>query len=179
MEKQELTKLIRLAQTGNTKAFEQLVERYKGHVYRQALAMLHDRMEAEDVMQEAFVKAYFYLPKLGKEHAFVSWLTRIVMNLCYDKIKKMKRSIPVDDTLIEDVFNDRRPSSGENRQIVRMSVADALQRLSFEHREAVVLRDIQGFSYQEIADSLGIPLGTVKSRISLARKELKKFLTEG
>lgn len=178
MEKEELFKVIREAKKGSPSAFETLVNEYKGHVYRQAMAMVHDRMEAEDITQEAFIKAYYSIKKLDREYAFVSWLTRIVSNLCYDKMKMKKRER--DKQLVSAEQRDiTAQSSFVEKTHARLSIKEALTQLSHEHREAITLRDIQGFSYKEIADILGIPLGTVKSRINLARQELKQILSEG
>lgn len=179
MEQLQLNQTIRQAKAGNRDAFEELVRLYKGKVYRHALAMVHDQLAAEDITQEAFVKAFFQLKKLDKEAAFVSWLTRIVSNLCFDYLKKAKR-----ETVTEDQWFDRPDhvewsDKGARQTIDRLMIQEGLKRLSLEHREALVLRDIQGFSYQEIADLLKIPLGTVKSRINIARSTLKSFLLKG
>lgn len=179
MEHENLSQTIRKAKNGNREAFETLVHMYKGKVYRHALAMVRDPAAAEDIAQEAFVKTYFQLKKLEQETAFVSWLTRIVSNLCYDYLKKAKR-----ETVTEDIWLDQ-PEDGDvtkdepEQSINRLMIQEGLGHLSPEHREAIVLRDLQGFSYQEISDLLDIPLGTVKSRINIARNSLKRFLLEG
>lgn len=174
----QLNQTIRRAKHGNREAFEELVHLYKGKVYRHALAMVRDPQTAEDITQEAFVKAFFQLKKLEQETAFVSWLTRIVRNLCLDYLKKAKRET-VTDLNGFDVPGNEVLSSKSGPAVDRMMIQEALDRLSIEHREAIILRDIQGFSYQEISEQLKIPLGTVKSRINIARNSLKSFLLEG
>lgn len=171
---QELHHLIKEAQNGSLESFEALVTQYKGHVYRQAYAMVNDKMEAEDISQEAFIKAYYSLGKLENAFAFVSWLTRIVSNICYDHIQKAakKKTYPTEQP-IEDHHSPIEASS------LQLSIKEALQTLTPEHRAAIVLRDVQGFSYQDISGILQIPLGTVKSRINAARIELKNELLRG
>jgi len=175
----DLHELIRLAKTGDQMAFCQLVTAYKGSVFRHAYSLLNDRMEAEDATQEAFVKVYYALPKLENEYAFVSWLTRVVTNLCYDKNKKLaKKKALASEELNEDVTAERRSSPIEST-LRKMSIKEALQNLPIDHRNVLILREIQGYSYAEISDLLHIPLGTVKSRISAARESLKKELQKG
>ncbi|MCK6256171.1 sigma-70 family RNA polymerase sigma factor [Fictibacillus sp. KIGAM418] len=174
----ELQQLIVNAKKGDQDSFSKIVQKYKGKVYRHAFAMVHDQMEAEDITQEAFVKAYFSLHHLKQDYAFASWLTRIVTNLCYDRIKKAEKSpvLHVDPEKTERLPNTH--SEVENAQL-KMNLQFAMQKLSAEHRTVIVLRDVQGFSYQEVADILEIPAGTVKSRINMARKELRRELMRG
>lgn len=178
MEKEELFQVIGKAKRGDPLAFEQLVNEYKGHVFRQAMATVNDRMEAEDITQEAFIKAYYSIKKLDQEYAFVSWLTRIVSNLCYDKIKAKAREREKQKGIYDQTVRAT-PSVHIDQTHTRLTIEEALQGLSMEHKEAIILRDVQGFSYKEISDSLNIPLGTVKSRINIARQELKQILSEG
>jgi RNA polymerase sigma factor (sigma-70 family) len=173
---EELYQIIYKAKRGNQQAFASLVKRYKGSVFRQAYAMVGDRGDAEDVAQDAFIKAYYSLGKLENEYAFTSWMGRIVSNACYDHLKKAKKKASV--SLDENENAGQKEFTIEKSQM-RLNIREAMQTLSQDHREAIVLRDIQGYSYQEIADILQIPVGTVKSRISNARLELKKELTRG
>ncbi|MGG1575876.1 sigma-70 family RNA polymerase sigma factor [Fictibacillus sp. NRS-1165] len=174
----ELQHLITDAKKGDQDSFTKIVQKYKGKAYRHAFAMVHDQMEAEDITQEAFVKAYFSLDQLKQEYAFASWLTRIVTNLCYDRIKRAEKTpvLHADPAKTEQLASNR--SEVENAHL-RMNLQYAMKKLSPEHRTVVVLRDIQGFSYQEIAEILEIPEGTVKSRINVARTELRRELTRG
>ncbi len=170
----ELHQLIQEAQKGDQQSFSQLVHQYKGHVYRQAYAMVNDKMEAEDIAQEAFIKAYYSLHKLENTYAFVSWLTRIVSNVCYDHLQKLSKRKTVS---IEQPLEDHH--SPIEATSLKLSIREALQHLSLEHRSVIILRDIQGFSYHEISEILKVPLGTVKSRINAARTDLKNELLRG
>lgn len=171
---EELFQFIYKAKRGDRQAFAELVGRYKGTVFRHAFARVNDHMEAEDIAQEAFTKAFYSLPKLDNEYAFSSWLTKIVSNLCYDHLKKTKNKKTVD---VEDYPLESKTSM--EQADLKLSIAEGLQKLSDEHRESIILRDIQGFSYEEMAKILNIPLGTVKSRINIARKQLKQELLGG
>lgn len=175
----DLHETILQAKKGDQNAFRQLVTAYKGTVFRHAFALLNDRMEAEDVTQEAFVKAYYSLPKLENEYAFVSWLTKVVTNLCYDKNKKLlKKKMAESEELTENINVSKGPSPIE-QSIAKMSIRDAMQRIPMDQRNVLILREIQGYSYLEISDLLQIPLGTVKSRINSARENLRKELQKG
>lgn len=175
----DLHQIILEAKQGNQAAFRQLVTAYKGTVYRHAYALLNDRMEAEDVTQEAFVKVYYSLSKLENEYAFVSWLTKVVTNLCYDKNSKLsKKRIILSEELSENVAIQRGPTPIESA-ITKMSINAAMEKIPIDQRNVLILRELQGYSYAEISDMLHIPLGTVKSRISAARENLKKELQKG
>jgi RNA polymerase sigma factor (sigma-70 family) len=173
----ELYTLVRDAKQGSNEAFTQLIARFKGQAFRHAFAVLHDRMEAEDVTQEAFVKAYYSLHSLDSEYAFASWLARIVTNLCYTRAQKKKREatwiIENTDALSSSLSGG--PGPIERKQL-QMTIEEGMKQLSLDHRTAIVLRDIQGFTYDEIATILQVPVGTVKSRISAARLSLRKQL---
>lgn len=175
---QELFEIIRKAKQGKKEAFGQLVVKYKGSVFRQAYAILNDPAEAEDIAQEAFIKVYNTLIKLENEYAFAAWLSRIVVHLCYDQIKKSKKE--------KEAFNrwhnvrkkhaSCRQGAIEHKQL-QLNIAEAMQELSPEQRVVITLRDVQGFTYDEIADIVQVPVGTIKSRIHTARKALKNLLS--
>lgn len=171
---EELYQLILAAKKGETEAFTQLMRQFKGSVYRQAYAMLNDEIDAQDVSQEAFVKAYYSLNKLKSEYAFVSWLTQIVFRLCHDRMQKKQK----DEQLVSYLKKEQPNLRLMEQTQLKLSIEDAMSGLSPEHREAIVLRDVQGFSYDEIAGILKIPVGTVKSRIHIARLYLKNELSQ-
>ncbi|TCS81253.1 RNA polymerase sigma factor [Tepidibacillus fermentans] len=177
---QELFQLISEAKEGKQDAFEQLITRYKGAVYRQAYAMLGDHMEAEDVTQEVFVKIYYSLSSLESAYAFTSWLTKITFNLCYDLIEKRKKKVTVTSENLDQLTRPNPPPSSRliERKDLQLTLQEAMQNLSLEHREVIVLRDIQGYSYDEIAKLLKVPSGTVKSRLYHARLALKNELSK-
>lgn len=175
----DLHEVISQAKKGDQTAFRQLVTAYKGSVFRHAFALLNDRMEAEDVTQEAFVKAYYSLSKLENEYAFVSWLTKITTNLCYDKTKKMARKKAAETEELDENTTSSKGASPIEQSIAKMSIKEAMDKIPLEQKNVLILREIQGYSYSEIADLLNIPLGTVKSRISNARENLKQQLQKG
>jgi RNA polymerase sigma factor (sigma-70 family) len=170
---QQLYSLISEAKKGGKDAFALLLNRYKAAVFRHAYGMLGDRMEAEDVTQETFIKAYYSLSKLENEFAFTPWLTRIVSRLCYDRLHKRKKESAIDEKILEQTTE----GSLEQQQL-RITIEEAMNKLSPEHLEAIVLREVQGYSYDEIAGMLEIPLGTVKSRINAARLLLRNEMKQ-
>lgn len=171
----ELHQLIRKAKRGDDEAFEELVYRFKGRVYRQAYGMVNDHMEAEDISQEAFLKAYYSLPRLDSEYAFTSWLAKIVFHICYDRIGKRKK---IREQGIEYLEELPEITGSMEQNDMRLMIEEGMQRISIEHREAIILSNIYGFSYDEMAEILNIPIGTVKSRIHAARLGLRKELQE-
>ncbi|WP_449603388.1 RNA polymerase sigma factor [Paenibacillus sp. Marseille-Q9583] len=168
----ELYQMIHKAKGGNQEAFTELVQRYKGQVYRFAVGMLSNRMDAEDVAQEAFVKAFYSLSRLDNEYAFSSWMITIVSNLCKDRLKKRAQ----EQAFIEP--NERIADPGLSDPIEKLSVEEGLGRLSVDHREVILLHDVQGYHYEEIAEMVQVPIGTVKSRLFSARMALRKELAK-
>ncbi|ULO09827.1 RNA polymerase sigma factor [Paenibacillus sp. 19GGS1-52] len=168
---EELYHIIQQAKQGNREAFSELVKRYKGPVYRYALGMLSERMDAEDISQEAFVKAFHSISNLENEYAFSAWLLRIVANLCKDRLKKRAKEQSF-NTEPNDMIEDQRLSD----PLETVSVQACMSRLSIDHREVIVLHDVQGYRYEEIAEMVEVPLGTVKSRLFAARMALRKEL---
>ncbi|NOU62733.1 sigma-70 family RNA polymerase sigma factor [Paenibacillus sp. LMG 31461] len=166
----ELNDIIGKAMSGDKEAFALLVSRFKDSVFRYAYGMLGDRMEAEDVAQEAFIKAFYAISKLDNSYAFTSWLKRIISNLCYDRIQKQKKTSAVSGELIE----KQRSNNDIERTDLHITIEEAMSKLSPEHREVIILKDVEGYSYDELAGMLHIPLGTVKSRINAARLLLRK-----
>lgn len=175
---QELFNLISEARQGKSEAFTKIVKLYKDIVFRQAYAMLHDWMEAEDVTQEAFLKAYKSLSGLNSPYAFASWMSRIVCHLCYNHIhkKNKKDKLFADEGLESGVAAGRDPHDIVENRDLRLNIQAAMGTLSPDHRVVIILRDVQGFSYDEIAKILEIPVGTVKSRIHAARMDLRSKL---
>jgi RNA polymerase sigma-70 factor (ECF subfamily) len=171
---QELYEIITRAKKGDQEAFALLVSRFKQNIFRYAYGMLGDRMEAEDAAQEAFIKAFYSLPKLDNVYAFSSWLIRIASNLCYDRLQKLNK----EHVLAAEWINTHVTQNDMQQSDLHMMVEAAIKTLSPEHREVVILRDLQGYSYEEIAEMINVPLGTVKSRISKARLLLRKEMTQ-
>jgi len=178
--------LIERCRTGDIAAFEPLVEKYRQRVWRLAYNVLRDREEAWDVAQEAFVRAWQALPNFRGQSAFYTWLFRIVMNVASDRARARAargrafgtERIPEEDwdRVLVDQPADARPDAAAAGAEQRARIERALATLSADHRRIVVLSDIEGLSYKEIADVLEIPMGTVMSRLHNARKRLKGAL---
>ena len=170
---------------GDTNAFEELVLEYEKKVYNVALRMLNNSEDAADMTQEAFIKAYNSLSGFRGDSKFSVWLTRIVSNLCLDFMRSRNRrptvSLSMEDEDGEDVQLDiadtsQSPEQLLERSLTRESVRRGLQSLPEDYREILLLREIQGLSYDEIAAALDIEVGTVKSRIKKKQKKLCDYL---
>ena len=170
---------------GDTNAFEELVLEYEKKVYNVALRMLNNSEDAADMTQEAFIKAYNSLSGFRGDSKFSVWLTRIVSNLFLDFMRSRNRrptvSLSMEDEDGEDVQLDiadtsQSPEQLLERSLTRESVRRGLQSLPEDYREILLLREIQGLSYDEIAAALDIEVGTVKSRIFRGRKKLCDYL---
>lgn len=171
--------LITAFQSGDHDAYRFLVERYQERIRNLLFSIFHDRDFIDDLAQEVFIKAYQALPRFRFEASFYTWLYRIAVNKSRDELRKKKiRRFFSFQTLDEGVDQEiamRLSVSPENRDTQEL-VALGLQTLPEKFRTAVVLKDIDGLSYEEIAEVMQCELGTVKSRISRARSMLRKAL---
>ncbi len=175
--------LIAASQKGDVNAFNQLVLTYQQVVYNVAYRMVSDVDLAADVTQDTFVSAYKAV-RTFRGGSFKSWLLRIATNACYDHFRRQKRrpSDSLDEMLdepgSESVFADR--ADGPEDRTLRREMVEYIQRgldgLPEDQRLVVVLSDVQGLSYEEIAEVTGASLGTVKSRLSRGRTRLRDFL---
>ena len=175
--------LVRSAQKGDDGAFEALVRSYEKRVYHLALRMCGNAEDAYEVAQEAFLCAWRGLRFFRGESSFSTWIYRLTSNAAIDFIRRRRRqgggeSVSLDD---EDIFlevADPAPSPHQQaeRLELREAVAQGLAALSPEHRQVLLLRELQGMSYEEIAACLDLDLGTVKSRIARGREKLRKYL---
>lgn len=178
-------RLVRAAKRGDLAAFNQLVLMYQSQAYNIAYRLLGDPDAAADATQDAFLKAFRRLHQ-HRGGSFRSWLLRIVTNTCYDLLRKRKRrpTVPLEpqsdeeesDRLPRWQSNAESPEEAVLRREIHWAVQEGLSQLSPEHRAVVVLSDIEGLSYEEIARVLDIPVGTVKSRLSRARARLRDYL---
>lgn len=164
---------IALALDGNGKAFPALVKRYQDRIYRFILRLIRSPDEASDLTQDTFLRAYQGLARWRPDASFKTWLFRIARNAAFDHLRRVKR---VEFVALEDDMEIPDPAAGpeavlETAQRVRI-LAAALGRLPQDHREILLLREIEDMSYEEIADVLGLNTGTVKSRIARARAAL-------
>lgn len=178
--------LIDQAQSGNKEAFERLVLMYQDQVYASCMRLTNHYSDAEDLAQEVFVQAYIAIRSFRKEADFGTWLHRIAVNrwinICRKERKivtfSLDKSIATEDGDIERDIEDDGISLQEHieQQDFGIRIHDALQQLDAEFRIVMVLRYLEEYSYQEIADHINVPLGTVKSRISRATKQLQQIL---
>lgn len=179
--------LVERCRAGDVAAFEPLVEKYRQRVWRLAYNTLRDREEAWDVAQEAFIRAYQALPSYRGQSAFYTWLYRIVMNVAFDRARSRgaqgrafgTERVPEEDwerVLRDQNPGDEAPDAKAARLEQRQKIVQALDTLPEHHRKIVMLSDLEGLSYREIADTLEIPMGTVMSRLHNARKRLRDAL---
>ena len=179
--------LVRAAQKGDMTAFEELVARHRDKVYARAFSMLRSEDEAVDWSQEAWVKAWQRLNQFQGDSSFVTWITRIVINLCLDQLRKQKRqrteSIEAMDEESGGVERQMpvitvNPTAGLERAELRQRIDRALGQLSHEHRTALVLHEFEDMEYKEIARTMGCSIGTVMSRLFYARRKLAVLLSD-
>ena len=161
-------------------AWDDIMARYRRRVFHIAYKFTGKHDQAEDLTQEIFLKVFKSLDKFHRDADFGTWLTSVARNYCIDhyRASKREREVMTEDLL---AFDQAVASSGNPQRRLEESdrrtfLRNGLQRLPDKLREAVVLRDLQGLSYQEMADRLGLPEGTVKSRINRGREELARLL---
>ena len=187
MTREQEAAIVRKVLGGDANAFETLVLEYEKNVYNIALRMTGNSEDAADMTQEAFIKAYNSLQSFRGDSKFSVWLYRIVSNVCLDFLRSKNRrptvSLSVEDDDGEDTQLDvadesQSPELLLDRKLTRESVRRGLDSLPPDYRQIRLLREIQGLSYDEIAQALGLEVGTVKSRIFRARKRLCNFLID-
>jgi RNA polymerase sigma-70 factor (ECF subfamily) len=173
--------LVRRCKEGDEEAFGVLVKKYKTKVYHLAYSLSHDAQAADDLAQEVFIKAYYALDKFREKSEFGTWIYRITINHCRDFLRKRNRmtQIPLENVIgkISAQEDETLPEEKEQEKAQRRKVVHtAIQALPDKYRVILSLRDIQDFSYSEIAKILDISPGTVDSRLHRARKMLRKKL---
>ena len=158
--------LVRAAQNGDVDAFEELVRRYQTSIYRVALRMLGSRADAQDAAQETFVRAWRALPRFRHDSAISTWLYRIVTRRALDKIASRRTTGTLDEL---DLEAGPDPAQAAEHQEQLRAVRQAIAKLPPEQRAAIVLREFEGLSYQEVAQVLGASVPAIKTRIHRAR----------
>jgi len=180
--------LVQRVQKGDKTAFDLLVLKYQHKVVKLVTRYLRDPSDAEDVAQEAFIKAYRALPQFRGDSAFYTWLYRIAINTAKNAIVSRDRS-PIDFDLdmqnIEEsnsmqlrLADPETPESLLQTEEIRVTVNEAIEALPEDLRTAIVLRELEGLSYEDIAQAMDCPVGTVRSRIFRAREAIDRRLSE-
>ncbi len=179
--------LVRAAQKGDMAAFEELVARHRARIYARAYSMMRNEEEALDLSQDAWVKGWQRLRQFQGESSFGTWMTRIVINLCLDQLRRLKRlraeSIEAMDEESGGVERQMpvvtvNPTAGLERSELRQRIDRALGQLSYEHRTVLVLHEFEEMEYKEIARTMGCSIGTVMSRLFYARRRLAALLAD-
>ena len=166
------------AQAGDGKAFEWLVRRHQQRALAVALGVLHQREDARDACQEAFLRAFRALDRFDRDAQFSTWLHRIVVNICIDRLRSRPAAMVALDDVEGVLAGDDDPAHRAESAQLGGRIGAALARLSPNHRTALVLREVQGLAYQEIADAMGCSVGTVMSRLFHARKKMQALLVD-
>jgi RNA polymerase sigma-70 factor, ECF subfamily len=184
--------LVKRVKSGDQRAFKLLVERYQRKIYAVALGMVKDKEEAYDVAQEAFVKVYKYLDHFKGDASFYTWLYRITVNICIDVLRRKGAQkgehVELDESLAMDTSEANigalgtrlgtNPQKSALRKELAQKIQEALEQVPEKHRAILLLREIEGMSYEDLARTLGIPKGTVMSRLFHARAKVQKILSE-
>jgi RNA polymerase sigma-70 factor (ECF subfamily) len=185
-------KLVAACRAGDRQAFQALYERYRRKVYAVAYGFLRNQEDALDIVQEAFIKVHRYLAKFEGQSSFYTWLYRITANLCIDHLRRSgrKRDVEFDDGLRHDAESDATgtamlplsklgdPSEAFESQEILGAVQDSLQHLTEKHRAVIVMRELQGMSYAEMAKAMDCSKGTIMSRLFHARRNMQRLLRE-
>ncbi|MCC6235483.1 MAG: sigma-70 family RNA polymerase sigma factor [Verrucomicrobiales bacterium] len=177
--------LVTLAKAGDMVAFETLVGRHREKIYARAYSIVHNEQEAVDLSQEAWIKAWRRLAQFEGDSSFTTWLTRITINLCLDHLRRNQRHRvePLPDSKDDPEALDRilppvwvNPTERMEREEVRKRIDEAMARLSEAHRTVLVLHEFERMEYKHIAETLGISIGTVMSRLFYARRRMATLL---
>jgi len=181
--------MVKAVVDGDATAYRGLVEKYQGRVYGMIYGMVRNREDARDITQDAFVKAYRKLDTFRIESSFYTWLYKVAMNLAIDFLRKKKRRGGVgefdegiatrDGTgAVAEVHRADSPRKVVERKQLYKAIMDALEKLPEDQKQVVLLRELEGLSYKEIAEVMGIAEGTVMSRLFYARKKLQALLAD-
>ena len=179
---------IQAAVEGDIESFEKLIKIYEKRIYNICLRLLKDQEEAYDAAQEVCIKIWKQLSQFKGDSKFSTWVYRIATNTCIDLLRKQKKrenevTLFTDDeeqeerlTDLTDIWKDMSEQLAGDE--LRSVIWQGIQELKVDHRMVIVLRDVEGKSYDEIANALGVSIGTIKSRLSRARQQLKKMLEQ-
>lgn len=181
--------LVARCRAGDQDAYRQLVQRYQRKVYGVAFGMLHNAEDAMDVTQEAFIRVHRYLDRFKGTSSFFTWLYRITVNLCIDHLRKESKAQTVDyDDAISHADQeadlqrpwslDTNPANAMDRKELREVIEKALKSLSPNHRAVILMREVEGLSYKEMARAMKCSKGTIMSRLFHARRRMQAAIGE-
>ena len=182
--------LVKQAQAGDTKAFDQLVSRFRTRVFSMIYNMVHNEQDAWDLAQDSFVKAWKSIARFRGQSSFYTWIYRIVMNVTIDWLRK--KQVKGGDAEFDDAIQlkeidpasrtvpkaEALPHEQMEHTEIRGRIDAAIAQLSPEHRAVILMKEIEDMQYHEIAESLGCSIGTVMSRLFYARKKLQNLLRD-
>ena len=178
-------KLVRASQRGQRTPFEELVARHRDKIYARAYSMMRNEDDALDLSQEAWIKGWQRLKQFQGESSFVTWMTRIVINLCLDQLRKHKRQraesieqLEADSGGVERQMPviETNPTEGLERSELRQRIDKVLGQLSYEHRTVLILHEFEELEYKEIAKRMECSIGTVMSRLFYARRRMANLM---
>lgn len=171
-------KLILLCQKGKIRAFETLVNKYKRNAYFIALGLVGNSDDAYDLSQEAFVRVYKSINKYNGTSRFFPWFYTILTNLCKTHLKRrdIRRKYLNNEIVTEKLSESSDPQGNLERDALKEKLLEEIEKLPYKFKEIIVLKHFRGFSYKEISEALGLPIGSVMSRLYYARKKLKENL---
>lgn len=182
MQNADERRLVQAAAKGDAVAFEQLMRRHEGKMYAVALRMCANREDAQDCMQEAMIRAYRAIENFRFQSSFATWIYRITMNTCLDELRRRKtRQATSLDAMLDVGWSPASSDSPEGETLAgerKRELDKAIHSLPEDMRAAIILRDIQGYAYDEIAKILDVNVGTIKSRISRGREKLREILAD-
>lgn len=177
--------LVAAAQRGEMAAFEELVARHRDKIYARAFSIVHNEQQALDMSQEAWIRAWQRIGQFAGDSSFTTWMTRITINVCVDQLRRQQRHRvePLPESADEPDALERllppvwtNPTERMERNELRTRIDAALAKLSEAHRTVVVLHEFEGMEYKQIAETVGISVGTVMSRLFYARRRLAGLL---
>lgn len=179
--------LVHRAQSGDAEAYEELIFRHRDKIYSRAFSMMRNEEDALDLSQEAWIKAWKKLNQFQGDASFTTWMTRIVINLCLDQIRKNKRTKSESIDQIESEYGgierklpliEYNPTQRIERKEIREKIDTAMESLSEDHRAVLVLHQFEGLEYKEVAKKMNCSIGTVMSRLFYARRKLAILLAD-
>ena len=172
--------LVESALKGERQAYDRLLNRYQHRLFHSISALTGSSSIAEEIVQEAFINAFLNLQTIRDETFFYTWLYRIALNLRRKHLRFYQRNCQISEVVVDEATTNRHDSPPEQLERVETCarVQSSIQRLNSQQREILILREFEGFNYQQIAEIMGIELGTVRSRLSRARSRLRNLLME-